>query len=70
MIFTAFLLLVEEGWIDCAMDGNGRSPRDEGKDEFRRGTMRCVVVWVCAEEELPARGEETMGRDMVVARDG
>ena len=38
MIFIAFLSL-QEGRRDCAIEGNGRSARDEGNDEFRRGAM-------------------------------
>jgi len=37
MIFTAFLSL--QGWRDCAIEGNGRSARDEGNEAFRRGAM-------------------------------
>lgn len=44
------------------MVGKGRSAREDGKDEFRRGTMRCVAV-----RELSvasASGDETAGRDI------
>ena len=67
MIFTAFLSL--QGWRDCAIEGNGRSARDEGNEAFRRGAMHWAAVCTRTGEELPARGEETVGRDMTAAEE-
>ena len=68
MIFIAFLSL-QEGRRDCAIEGNGLNARDEGNDGFRRGAMSWAVVCACIGEALPARGEETVGRDMTAAEE-
>lgn len=66
IILTAFLFPAE-GCIDCAIDGNGRRAREGAKAGVRLESTCGLVVWPRVEGVLPARGEETTGRDMIVA---
>lgn len=61
--FAFDAMLGDDGWNAWEMVGNGRRARDDGKDAFRRGMMRCVAV---REFDESASGDEIMGRDIVI----
>lgn len=72
MSFTGFCFPLgaipdREGCRAPAIVGKGRMARDDGNDEFRFGTILCGTDELHEDEEgEPARGEETLGRDMVI----
>lgn len=52
--------------MELAIEGKGRSARDEGKGPFRLGVIRWDGIEGLCDE--PASGDETIGRDMVMAK--